>query len=179
MRSVSTGGGAAGVQGASRGASRPARGIWAIVGHHLLIGAGHGEDARLRAVDDRGELLDAKHAEVGDGEGPPNELFGLELAFFGLACDGLHVGADVDDTLRVGGEDDRREETAVRVHCHRDVRRAELADVLVRPLFTGRANEHGGGWGGRAGGGWRNRSRCSTAPANCTPGPPSGPSRRP
>ena len=37
--------------------------------HHLLLGAADGEDAGLRWVDDRRELVDAKHAKVGHSDG--------------------------------------------------------------------------------------------------------------
>mmetsp|Transcript_7363 Transcript_7363/g.16111 ORF Transcript_7363/g.16111 Transcript_7363/m.16111 type:complete len:212 (+) Transcript_7363:223-858(+) len=58
--------------------------VGAVVGHHELLGAADGQDARLRSVDDGGELLDAHHAEVGDGEGAADELLGLELVLLGL-----------------------------------------------------------------------------------------------
>lgn len=39
------------------------------VSDDLLGGSSDGEDARLRRVDDGGEVVDSEHAEVGDGEG--------------------------------------------------------------------------------------------------------------
>ena len=45
--------------------------------HHLLLGAAHGQDAGLGRVDDGGELVDAEHAQVGDGEAAALELLGL------------------------------------------------------------------------------------------------------
>ena len=41
----------------------------ALVRQQLLSRGAHGEDRRLWRVDNRGEVLDAHHAEIRDGEG--------------------------------------------------------------------------------------------------------------
>ena len=60
----------------------------------LLAGADR-QDAALRRVDDRGELLDAEHAEVGDREGAALELLELQLAGAGARGEVLHLGGDL------------------------------------------------------------------------------------
>ena len=52
-------------------------GLPAGPGYHLLLGPAHGQDTGLGRVDDGGELVDAEHPEVGDGEGSALELLGL------------------------------------------------------------------------------------------------------
>src|ERR1044071_8304283 len=47
---------------------RRPRGDAAVCGDHARRDAPDGEDRRLRRVDDRGEAVDAEHAEIGDGE---------------------------------------------------------------------------------------------------------------
>src|SRR4029453_17159812 len=49
---------------------------------HIARGA-DGEDANLRRVDDRSELVDAEHSEVRNREGRTRILVGLELSVAG------------------------------------------------------------------------------------------------
>lgn len=104
----------------------------AIRNHHLLSSA-HSEDARLGRVDDGGELLDAKHSQVGDREGSPLELLGLELALLGPSREVLDRGRDLRESLLLGGEDNGGDETTWRGHSDGDISAVVLADGLVVP----------------------------------------------
>ncbi len=92
------------------------------VGQSLGGSSADGEYARLRRVDDGGKALDAKHAEVRDGERPALELLRLELALPRLGREALHVRGDGAEALVVGAKDYRRDQPVVRAHSYRDVR---------------------------------------------------------
>src|SRR5687767_8750667 len=64
-----------------------------VVHGGLLVELAHGENRRLRRVDDRGELFDAEHAQVRHREGASRELRRRD----GLVLDLL------DDLARVAG----------------------------------------------------------------------------
>ena len=57
-----------------------------VIHNRPLLRRAHSQDAGLWWVDDGCEALDAKHAEVGDGEGPSLELLRLQLTGAGLIC---------------------------------------------------------------------------------------------
>src|SRR4051794_28712774 len=57
-----------------------ADGDLAVALDHLTAGGAHGEDRGLGRVDDRGELVDAEHPEVGDRERAAAHLGRGELA---------------------------------------------------------------------------------------------------
>jgi hypothetical protein len=68
----------------------------------LADGFADGEDGGLRRVDDGGELTDAVHAEVADGEGDADEFVRGELA---CPCPGGEVArfaGDLGERLAVG-----------------------------------------------------------------------------
>ena len=50
------------------------------VRHQATLGAAHGENRRLRRVNDRREVGHAEHAQVGDGEGAALKLGRLQFA---------------------------------------------------------------------------------------------------
>src|ERR671912_297117 len=47
--------------------------------HRFWLNAADREDAALRRIDDRREVIDAEHAEIRDGECGPRVLFRLEF----------------------------------------------------------------------------------------------------
>jgi hypothetical protein len=52
----------------------------AILAHHRFLHAcADGEDRAMGRVDDRVEIVDAEHAEIGDGELPPTYSCGASL----------------------------------------------------------------------------------------------------
>ena len=101
------------------------------VPHHDLVL--HGVDAKdrdLRLVDDRGEALDAVHAEVRDREGTAAQLFGRQLALAGLFGQFLDLGGDLRQTLLVRVRDVGHHQAVVQRHrdAHVDI---VLVDDLV------------------------------------------------
>jgi len=104
-----------------------------VVRDHDLLGGAYGENARLGRVDDGGELLDAKHAQVRDGEGSSLELLGLELALLGPCGQILDGGGDVRETPLLSGEDNGGDEAARGGNRHGDVGAVVLADRVVVP----------------------------------------------
>ncbi len=99
---------------------------------HRPSGA-YGEDGGMGRVDDRRELLDAVHAEIGDTEGTALQVTLLQCAFVGLS----HVGPDLirDRTRRhpFDAAQDRCDQPALGGDGHRDVHRFELPHGLVGP----------------------------------------------
>lgn len=83
-----------------------------LLGRKLeLLGRGaNGEDTRLRGVDDGREVVDAVHAQVGDGEGSALVLLGLELAVAGLGGERLGLGRDGREALGADVFDDGGDE---------------------------------------------------------------------
>ena len=65
--------------------------------------------SNLRRVNDSGKALDAKHAQVGDGEGSALELVRLELALPCPSRQVQHLGSDGTQALREGGEEGQSE----------------------------------------------------------------------
>lgn len=91
-------------------------------GHERGRGGADGENARLRRVDDGGEVRDVEHAEVGDGEGAALELVRLQLAVARLLGERLCLCGDGREALGAGVLDDGRDEPVRGGHGHRDVR---------------------------------------------------------
>src|SRR3954468_7320376 len=80
---------------------RAADGDRTLVLHHGPCGGADGEDRGLGRVDDRGELVDPEHAEVGDGEGPAPHVGPAEGAGAGLADQLPALGGDAAEALDV------------------------------------------------------------------------------
>ncbi len=86
--------------------------------NHRGFGCAYCENAGLRGVDDGAELLDAEHAEVGDGERATLEFLGLQLLvastrgqILAFECNlthamGICVGDDGGDETIIGGDGD-------------------------------------------------------------------------
>ena len=67
----------------------------AVLDDRALLAGADREDAALRRVDDRGELADAVHAEIGDRERAALELLELQLAGAGARGEVLGLGGDL------------------------------------------------------------------------------------
>lgn len=119
--------------------------VGVIVRHDLLEGATDGQDASLRRVDDRAEVVHAVHAEVRDGEGAALQLSRLELVLAGASGDIFDLGRNGLETLEVGVLYAGRHEAVVGLdgEAHVDVR--ELSDVLLLPRAVGLGHLDGSG----------------------------------
>lgn len=62
-----------------------------FIDHESLLWSTNREDARLRWVDNRTEVCDIEHAQVGNGEGSALELLWLQLSVTCLGREGLDV----------------------------------------------------------------------------------------
>ena len=72
---------------------------------------GNGQDARLRRVYDRVEVVHAEHSEVRDGERPSLILLGLQLAFSCSASEGFGLGGYGSKAFGADVFDDGGDET--------------------------------------------------------------------
>ena len=111
-----------------------------------LFASTHGHDHALRRVDDRVELLDAEHAEVGQAGGAALIFMRLQFAFTGLLGQFLHIGADRGKTARIGFRDDRRDEAAGGSHRDRDIGTAVTVQriALIADVAIGHAHQRAG-----------------------------------
>ena len=66
---------------------------WHFHSSHVLM-------SYLRWINDCCELLDTKHAQVGDGECPTNKLLWLELTISGFCCQLSNWGTNGNQTLQ-------------------------------------------------------------------------------
>src|SRR5690606_14219543 len=105
----------------------------AVLYDHLLLDPAHREDRRLRRIDDRGELIDAIHAEVGDGERRPRVLLGRELAFPGTAGQLPDLRRDLRHALTVRIPNHRRDEPVLHGHGHANVDPTVATDHALAP----------------------------------------------
>ena len=64
----------------------------------------------MRRVDDRCELVDTVHSQVGDGECTALVLFGLEFTVSGFGSERFSLGRDGGETLGSDVLDDRSDE---------------------------------------------------------------------
>src|SRR6478752_9091659 len=78
----------------------------AVHDDELLLARPDGEDARLGRVDDRGELIDAEHAEVAHRERRAGELLGAELPLARALGELLRFARDLAHALAVRVPDD-------------------------------------------------------------------------
>ena len=114
----------------------------AVAGHHLLPRRADGEDRGLRRVEDRDELVDVVHAEVGDREGPAFEILGAELAVARAPDEvGPHLG-DLRDRQPLGAVYDGDDEPLRRRDRNADVGAREDEQRIVRVLHVHVAVAH-------------------------------------
>mmetsp|Transcript_26727 Transcript_26727/g.58212 ORF Transcript_26727/g.58212 Transcript_26727/m.58212 type:complete len:287 (-) Transcript_26727:746-1606(-) len=104
-----------------------------LAGNDPLLRASHGEDGRLGGVDDGAELLNAHHAEVGDGEGPSGVVRGRQLVVARLGGQRLEVGGEVGETLGVRVLHDGHHQPVLRLHGDANVGRVVRADGVAHP----------------------------------------------
>ena len=90
--------------------------------HQPCLRRADSEDTRLGRVDDGGEVVDAVHSEVGDGEGSALVFGGSELAITGLLGQGLGFRRDGGQTLVVRALDDGGDQAGGSGDSDRDVR---------------------------------------------------------
>jgi SNF2 family DNA or RNA helicase len=81
----------------------------------------HGENTAMRRVDDRVEILDPEHAQIGDGEGSALVLLRGKLAVAGAAGQILHLGRECSQRFHLGVPQHGGEEPALDGHGHRHV----------------------------------------------------------
>ena len=104
--------------------------------HHdwLLFDAANGENPRFGRVDDRGELVDAQHAEVRDGERRPCVLLGHQLALTSSLGKVASLLGNLPQRQAIGVEQDGRDEAVFDGYSHSDVDAIELADLVGEPV---------------------------------------------
>ena len=96
----------------------------AVPDHRTLFAGADREDTRLGRVDDRVELLDAVHAEIGEAEAAALVFLGHQLAVARAAAASSFISVEiVDQPLGLGAADDRRDQPAVDRDRDRDVDR--------------------------------------------------------
>ena len=93
-------------------------------------GGADGEDRRLRRVDDRLEVGDVEHAQVGDREGGALDLALLELAGAGAPGQVARLAADLAHRLGVGLVQHRHDQAVVEGDRDADVG-VRVVDVLA------------------------------------------------
>ena len=71
-----------------------------FVENESVIGGADGQDARLGRVDDGGEVVDAHHTQVRNGESAPYELVRLKFPFAGPPRQLFHVFRNLGQTLK-------------------------------------------------------------------------------
>ena len=87
-------------------------------------GLGHltdGKNRRARRVDDGGELLHTKGAEVADGEGCPGVLVRLQLAFAGFLDERFQLSVDVHNPPVCAVANDWGNKAVAKIHGQADV----------------------------------------------------------
>ena len=100
--------------------------------HHDLVFHGvDTEDRDFRLVDDRGEALDAVHAEVRDGKGAAAQFFGRQLALAGQFGQFLDLGGDLRQALLVCVNNVGNHQTVVQGHCDTHVDIVLVDDLVV------------------------------------------------
>ena len=130
--------------GGALGDERLHVGVGPRVGHHLLVRAADGKDARLRAVDDGRELLEAEHAEVGDGEGAAAELGRSELVLSGSSSDILDLSRDLLKTLEVDVRNGGSHEAVVSLDGEAHIDIIILSNEVSHPRAVGLWHLDGG-----------------------------------
>ena len=91
------------------------------------------QDAALRRIDDRRELADAVHAEIGDREGAALKLLELQFAGAGALGKVLALARDLREALLIGTLDDRRDEPVIERYRDGDIDPLPEEDRLVAP----------------------------------------------
>jgi hypothetical protein len=97
----------------------------------------HCQDACLRWVDDCGEVVDAEHAQVGNGESAARELFWLQFVIASASSDVLNLSCDLVKTLQIRVAEHWCHEAVVGLHSNAHVDVGELADEVIHPLGVG------------------------------------------
>ena len=83
----------------------------------------HSQNGALGRVDDGRELLYPHHAKIGDGEGTPLELVGLQFVLLGPRGQVSHGAADAQNSSVGDVSDDGSDEARGRGHGNADVSR--------------------------------------------------------
>src|SRR5215207_7524273 len=94
----------------------------------------NGENTDLRRVDDRRELINAKHSEVRDGERRASVFVRLELPVSRAFGELSRLLRDLTHTLAVGIEDHGRDQTLVDRDCHPEMDAIEVPDLVTEPV---------------------------------------------
>ena len=132
-------------QGHLHGVARHHR---AVAHHRHRLDATHSEDARIRRIDDGGELVDAKHAEVRNREGVAFPIARLEFLVFGLLGKLAHFDTDLAKRLHVRMAHHRHEQAVFNRHGHTDVDVLVEANAVLQPAAVhGRVVLEGHGHG--------------------------------
>src|SRR5258705_334397 len=105
----------------------------------LFTGADR-EDGGVRRVDDRGEMIDPVHAEVGNGCRPALIFLGLEFPGPGAGGEILHLARDRRQRLGLGLADDRGDQPAWHRDRHADIGMLVLEHAAVGPAHIAVGN---------------------------------------
>src|ERR1043166_9662037 len=81
----------------------------------------HRQDRRLRRIDHRGEVLDAEHAKIGDGETAALVFLRLELLGARPLGQRLHLVGEDGQTLLLGTEHDGGDEAEIERYGDGDI----------------------------------------------------------
>jgi hypothetical protein len=107
--------------------------ICSVLHHGLLHDATDGQDAGIGRVDDGGELLDAEHAQVGDGEGVAFPVLRLQLFLLGPLGVVAHFNADGAQGLSIGKTHHGHQQAFFHRHGHADVDVLVETDLIAQP----------------------------------------------
>lgn len=83
-----------------------------LIGNNLLLSATDSKDTRLRGVDDGGEVLDAKHAKVGNAEGTTLVFVRSKFTITSTSSHVLDSVGDIRKTTRFSVGDNRSDQTS-------------------------------------------------------------------
>ena len=100
----------------------------ALVGHRRRLRGANGEDRHLGHVQNRIELVDAQHAEVGDSEGSSRDVSHLQFAGVRAGDDVLTSGSDAAQIQLVGAVDDRHHQPGIGLRRHAQMHPPEPRD---------------------------------------------------
>src|SRR6185312_13007316 len=119
-------------------AKPPPDGELPLVHGRLFGDASDRQDARLRRVDYRRELVDVEHAEIGDGERAAGVLLGHEPAFAAALGQVVRLGRDLPQRLEVRVADHRCDQSVLDGHGHAHVHLVPVADPVLLPPSVAR-----------------------------------------
>ena len=102
------------------------------VDDRTLLPCPDGQDHAFGRIDDRREILDAEHAEIGDGERAAGIFLWLQLALAGAGGEVFHLFGNLGEAFAFSVEDDRRDQAAINGDSNRNIGVRVIGDAIVR-----------------------------------------------